>query len=136
MTPSLTRAPNSNDKHLWADYFELVCLLSQEGRLSRGDVEEHAEQLTDLETDSLQAEPPAGATAAELVDGRKLAVSDLFGQLKYRERVFGAAYPFRLASGGRALELAELDSETARMHVSLCAAANRLYARASRRTPG
>lgn len=112
MSPSLKRAPSTNDGHLWADYFELVCLLDEEGRLSRGDVEEHTEQLTDIDSDGIQAESPVGASAAELVDGRKLAVADLFRHLRYREQTFDSAYPFRLASGARALELAPPDADS------------------------
>lgn len=111
MTVSLKRAPGNNDKHLWADYFELVCLLSEEGHLSRGDIEEHADQLADTETDVLGADAGADPSAAELVDGRKVVVSDLFAHLKYRQGAFGTAYPFRLTAGDRALERAPVDPE-------------------------
>ncbi len=104
MTAYLKRAPDTTDEHLWADYFELVCLTSEEGRLSRGDVEEYADQLKDVDANVPRPNTSPGLSAAELVDNRKLLVDDLFRHLDYRANTFGSAYPFELATGGRALQ--------------------------------
>ncbi len=111
MTPTLRRAPNSNDKHLWADYFELVCLLSSDGYLARGDIQDQADELNDVSLTDLQSAVPPDPTAAELADGRNLGVADLFAHLRYRASAFGDAYPFRIAQSARAFEIAPMTTD-------------------------
>lgn len=88
----LHRKPRQAYPFLWADYVELLALCSQDGRYSRGNLEEGSQEGGDLES----AEDEPGPTDSEQQDD---AISqrwdDIKPRLNYRAKHF-AYWPFEL----------------------------------------
>jgi hypothetical protein len=113
---------------MWADYIELLCLTSTDGRISRADavdfIRQRAEDLKEgkpLEGDEAEEQEIADEMdiededvddvtevilAPEEADDKwERRADDWFNDLAYRIGAFGEFYPFKLAAGKRALQL-------------------------------
>jgi len=117
----LESIPPTSNSHEIADYIELLCLVSQDGRVSKADVidlvRERVEDLgegkpTDLpdiedeeliEDQGLDKPEDAGPIVAN--DKWEERINDWFKNLDYRVRSFAESYPFRLIKNGTVLVL-------------------------------
>jgi hypothetical protein len=126
----LETLPPTYDGHEWADYIELLCLTSKDGRVSKADVldfirerkkdlkegrpvegpaaeeEELEEEMevedADKDDEDIDEETPEPALADDKWD---IKGDDWFGHLEYRAGAFAEFYPFRVIKGGTVLVL-------------------------------
>ncbi len=111
--------------HLYADYIELLCVVTADhivctsdltGTL-REDAELHSELSADLYLDA-SFDPSTGEYATGPPthlghDAREECVGRALNQIAYRGRALGDGYPFALRDGGRAVELAPATEDAA-----------------------
>lgn len=91
MTQLKLDRPRDSDLHTLADFAELLCLGRPDRVLSHDDLRDHLHDAVDDEKD-----------ASRYISDDIL--SDLSAQIAWRETAFGAVYPFKLDSNGRALK--------------------------------
>ncbi len=143
---SLENIPQTSNSHEIADYIELLCLVSQDGRFSKADVldlvRERVEDLgegkptevPDVEDEELvedqgldTAEDVGPIVANDKWDQR---VNDWFKTLEFRVRVFTDRYPFNLVRNGSVLTLRGSKlrmNQQRRLYVFLLLASNLRY---------
>lgn len=158
----LETLPPTYDSHEWADYIELLCLTSKDGRVSKADVldfvrerkkdlnegrplegpeaeEEELEAEIEAEDEGkddedIDEETPEPALADDKWDIRG---NDWFGHLEYRAGAFAEFYPFRVIKGGTVLVLSGSKSRLRvqrKLYVFLLLASNLRYLSQSDRT--
>jgi hypothetical protein len=120
--------PPTSDSYMWADYIELLCLTSTDGRISRADavdfIRQRAEDLKegkavegdeaeehDIE-EEMDIEDEEGDDVTEVSpepeegdDKWERRADDWFNHLAYRVGAFGEFYPFQITPGGAVLKL-------------------------------
>lgn len=75
--------------YYWADYLELLCLISIDGRLSISDIEEHLKR--EIKDDDGNIKP------AVKNDNRTILIQNWFSHLQYRLTAYDNFYPFSLS---------------------------------------
>jgi hypothetical protein len=136
--------PTANELYVWCDYIELLCLVDTDRKLSRGRVLEllddtaqmHGEQTDadlvapgdgiQVDTDMSRGDSDAAgsndgvATDAGYVGAQyETRVAGWFGNLAFRARVFGDAYPFRLSEDGQELEVLPVNSAPRELYIQM-----------------
>lgn len=89
----LNKRPRQAYPFLWADYVELLTLCSQDGRFSRGNLEEATQENADLEGE--EEGETNGESAAEQDDAIARRWDDIKPRLELRSKTF-AYWPFEL----------------------------------------
>ncbi len=132
----LERLPKSKDIHIWADYVELLCMVSPDGMISkslvvdrineRNDVgeespDEDSETDEEYDFDSLE-ETRTMPSARDAKIERE--VEDVFLHLDYRAGVFSEFYPFNFSSKGNTLIIRSDLDRPKRLYLFLLLAAN------------
>lgn len=135
----LETLPPTYDSHAWADYIELLCLTSKDGRVSKADVIDFVRRR---KKDLKEGQPIEGSEAEEedieedieaeikiedeyeddedidedilepaMADDKwNVRANDWFGHLEYRAGAFAESYPFRVAKGETVLVLSSSKS--------------------------
>lgn len=105
---------------LWADYVELLCLCSLDGRFSRGEMGEIAQEGDDIVIDN--DDEPRPGPSEEADDAVAARWEDIKARLRQRERVF-PDWPFRLE--GNVLHRAfDIERPAHRLYVALLIASS------------
>lgn len=133
-----TASPPSQQRHVLADWAEVLCLTAVGGELSRADYESYFgrqrdEGTADEEISRLDREfgdePITAATEAEYSDTISSRTNEVFEHLHSRADGYGSAYPFQLSEDGNVLRLRLTEPETAegaaqRVYIFTLACAN------------
>jgi|GEM_PF-1918543 len=96
------KIPNypAHDKHLWADYFELISLIAIDRYLTKSDMEDRIHEdvedaVITLDEDSDLLDLYESENEKQKIHRKiNLFSHDLFKYLKYRKSVYGDFYPF------------------------------------------
>jgi len=130
LTDKLSRPPRPSDRHLCADYVELLCLFDPtlDGVVSKSDVLDRMRRARD--TDAPDEDDSGDGTIEESssslpVDERlEQRVVDWFAHVRYRKGAFGRSYPFALSDDGDALLRSAKLPVAKRLYVFFLLAAN------------
>ena len=88
------KVPRHAYPFLWADYVELLCLTSQNGLVSKGNLEAQTQEAADTQTDS--DEDQTGSEESEELDDRiSQRWADIHARLTARSKQY-ADWPFTL----------------------------------------
>ena len=88
------KVPRHAYPFLWADYVELLCLCSRNGRISKGNIDAHSQEAGDVQADSVDPSED-GQESEELDDSVSRRWSDIHSRLSSRSRQY-AEWPFKL----------------------------------------
>ena len=141
---SLDRLPRTTDGHSWADFAELLCLVSIDGLLAPADLVDRWSELRDLgegppadlamadadQLDEVDLVPPAGDPLPD-TDGMERHVGDVFRILEYRAGQFRSSYPFVVTRTGSLRRKQSLSNAGPRLYIFLLMAACLKYVRRS-----
>ncbi len=140
----LDRLPRTADGHSWADFAELLCLVSVDGLLAPADLIDRWSELSDVgegpvdldvddadEAGDMAGTPPTGGVRAADTDGMERHVGDVFRILEYRAGQFRSSYPFVVTQSGSLRRKRSLASAGPRLYVFLLMAACLKYVRRS-----
>lgn len=122
-------APSKTALHVRADWVELLCLKNLDPVLSIEDVVDRVTERSDLgelDQGDTGSDDPISARRHDRI---KRQAADWFGSLLHRERVFGDAYPFEVATEHGSAFLRRLDGPSVlqRLYLFLLAASNLGY---------
>ena len=112
---TLNRAPASRDRHLTADWVELLALRSPDREYSRHDLITELQLLNDIDAGAGSSDQ-RGQSYEALAD-------DTYAHLRYRSDVFGTMYPFSLTADGELLKRLRT-SAARRIYVALLLASS------------
>lgn len=109
MLEGVDRLPGSPQIHRWADWAELLCLVSPSGELSAADLAEAARrrkdsrevEATDDAEDSDRTEDVTGHSEAEFDDALTGRAAEVFEYVRQRAQDYSEAYPFQLGDRGQ-----------------------------------
>lgn len=103
---AINRVPSSPDIHLWADYVELLCLVSIDGRVSKADILDKLQEESPLDKFLEDQDNILYDDKTDFRDSKQERKSDdWFGHLVYRSSVFDTnnCYPFEITADGDTL---------------------------------
>lgn len=120
----INKKPRQNYPFLWADYVELLALCSQDGRFSRGNLAESAQEGNDLQTedDDTDGEKEKDAGTEDQDDDIARRWDDIKRRLELRAKHF-AYWPFEL-KGNVLFSRFDADNPGHRLYVALLIAAS------------
>src|SRR5258705_13407346 len=99
---AINHLPSSNtDIHLWADYIELLCLISIDGRISKADILDKWQEESSLNKFLEDQDDGLSDERTDVRDSKRERKSDdWFGHLTYRSSVFGTnnCYHFEITA--------------------------------------
>jgi len=127
--------------HVWADYLEILCLVSVDQSLSKGDILDRVRTTTDdlsgggsndIEENDLEDGEDADHLAPAQINDKWVArVNDWFKHLSYRSYAFSDAYPFTLSISEDVLEVKKSFTIEEKLYIFLLLCANLRYCRSS-----
>ncbi|MGH9931855.1 MAG: hypothetical protein ACREA9_21870 [Pyrinomonadaceae bacterium] len=128
---ALENLPQTSDAHELADYIELLCLVTEDGRISKADViawvkrrvkdlsEGKPSEIEEIEDETLledQGLEEAGGEPPAINDKWDERGIDWFRHLEYRVGAFGEYYPFKMLKSGSVLVLKRPKSSVTLKH--------------------
>ena len=126
---TLEKPPSTREVHVWADYIELLCLVSIDQEISKADVLDRVRERRDLDEPddaSLLDDSAVRGGAAEHDDRFSTDLDDIFAHLVYREGTFKDAYPFTIGQG-RVLRVKASLAMRHRLYIFFLLSANLRY---------
>ncbi len=128
------------DVHAWADYLEILCLVSVDQNLSKGDILDRIRTIKDdvsMDGDDSEdisiedQEEISGLGPAQMNDKWVTRVNDWFEHLSYRSCSFSNAYPFSLSGAEDVIEVTTTLSAEKELYIFLLLCANLRYCKSS-----
>lgn len=97
MLINLERMPNLSDSYIWGDYIELLCIVSQDGLVSKFDILDRLNDNADIDIAETKTDDTQPDDLAD--DKQERQAADWFRQLEYRQGAFDkfGGYPFEVS---------------------------------------
>jgi hypothetical protein len=114
--------------HIWVDYLEMLCLVDNDGELSKADVQDRLRpRADDLKEGGDDLRDSAAETSGQKTDEWVSLINEWYRHLEYRQRTFGDFYPFLLSDNGNVLEQKPALDNKHKFYISLLLSANLNY---------
>jgi hypothetical protein len=120
----LNQLPRDRAPYVWADYAEILCLVSEDRLFTRDDLLDTMRDMRDLHVDVLPPEETEDITRAEANDRERRRLDDYFSHLTLRQGLFGEAYPFVLDEAGNVIRVRDPLAHAQELYVFLLLCSN------------
>lgn len=121
----LNLLPRETAAYVWADYVEILCLVSEDRLFTRDDLLDAMRDMRDMNVDADAEEDwDSHVTRAEANDRERQKLDDYFAHLAVRCQVFGAAYPFSLSENADYLTVNDPPSPLQELYIFLLLCSN------------
>lgn len=121
----LNLLPRDSAAYVWADYVEILCLVSEDRLFTRDDLLDAMRDMRDMNVDADgDDDSDPHLTRAEANDRERRKLDDYFAHLSVRCQAFGDAYPFSLSETADYLNVREPLSSLQELYIFLLLCSN------------